>query len=78
MPPISGMQASAAAMLEGSPVDFGPASDGGGGASSGITYLHRMEGRFVNSERVRELAPNAFASQRFSFFEAAKTNTVSP
>ena len=59
---MSGIQASAAAMFEGSPVDFGPESDGGGGgASSGITYLHRMKACFVNSERVRELAPNAFA-----------------
>ena len=52
---MSGIQASAAAILEGSPVDFGPASDGGGGGgSSGMIYLHRMEARFVNSECFRE------------------------
>src|SRR5437667_12103305 len=48
MPPTSGMQASAAAMLEGSPVDFGESEGGGGGGSSGIIYLHTMEGCFVN------------------------------
>src|SRR5438309_8689259 len=48
MPPTSGMQASAAAMLEGSPVDFGESEGGGGGDSSGIIYLQRMEGCFVN------------------------------
>jgi hypothetical protein len=37
MPPISGMQASAAAMLDGRPVDFGASeTGGGGGGSSGI------------------------------------------
>jgi hypothetical protein len=48
MPPISGMQAIAAATLEGKPVesDFGagsgPALGGGGGgdSSSGMTYIH--------------------------------------
>ena len=73
MPPIKGMQASAAAMFEGSPVDFGPASDGGGGGdSSGMIYLHRMEARFVNSERVCELAPNAFASSTVFLFRSGK------
>jgi hypothetical protein len=51
MPPISGMQAIAAATFEGRPVDvdFGPGSgpgtggDGGGmGCSSGMTYIHKM------------------------------------
>src|SRR6266566_4980235 len=44
MPPISGMQAIAAATLEGKPVesDFGAGSGPalGGGSSSGMTYIH--------------------------------------
>src|SRR5436190_15500075 len=52
IPPISGMQASAAATFEGKPVDvdFGPSSgpgpDAGGGgigSCSGIIYIHRMQ-----------------------------------
>src|SRR6266481_6905152 len=52
IPPISGMQASAAATLEGKPVDvdFGPSSgpglgEGGGGIGSwsGMIYIHRMQ-----------------------------------
>src|SRR5262249_7048510 len=52
MPPITGIQASAAATFEGKPVDvdFGPSSgpgaDGGGGGIgswSGMTYIHRMQ-----------------------------------
>ena len=55
MPPIKGIQASAAAILEGSPVDFGESeAGGGGGGSSGIIYLHRMKACFVNSEWLRE------------------------
>ena len=50
MPPISGMQAIAAATFEGKPVavEFGPGSGpglgggGGGGCSSGTTYIHKM------------------------------------
>jgi hypothetical protein len=51
MPPISGMQAMAAATFEGKPVDvdFGPGSGpatggagGGIGASSGMPYIHKM------------------------------------
>ena len=51
MPPISGMQAIAAATFEGKPVDVdfgpgsGPATGGGGagvGSSSGMTYIHKM------------------------------------
>ena len=51
MPPISGMQAIAAATFEGKPVDVdfgpgsGPATRGGGagvGSSSGMTYIHKM------------------------------------
>src|SRR6266436_842197 len=50
MPPISGMQAIAAATFEGNPVDmdFGPGSgpgvgEGGGGVGSwsGMTYIHK-------------------------------------
>src|SRR5712671_1313478 len=52
IPPINGMQASAAATLEGKPVDvdFGPSSgpgpDAGGGgigSCSGMIYIHRMQ-----------------------------------
>ena len=52
IPPIKGMQASAAATFEGKPVDvdFGPSSglgpDAGGGvigSSSGKIYIHRMQ-----------------------------------
>src|SRR6266567_3568463 len=51
IPPISGMQAMAAATFEGKPVDVdfgpgsGPAVGGGGGgvgSSSGMTYIHKM------------------------------------
>src|SRR5207247_10967587 len=50
IPPISGMQAIAAATFEGNPVDVdfgpgsGPAVGGGGGgvgSSSGMTYIHK-------------------------------------
>jgi hypothetical protein len=50
MPPISGMQAIAAATFEGKPVDVdfgpgsGPALDGGAGGIgswSGMTYIHK-------------------------------------
>ena len=55
MPPIKGIQASAAAILEGSPVDFGESEAGGGGGGSlGIIYLHRMKACFVNSECLHE------------------------
>src|SRR6266550_8699449 len=52
IPPINGMQATAAATFEGKPVDvdFGPSSgpepdaDGGGiGSCSGMIYIHRMQ-----------------------------------
>src|SRR6266851_1152676 len=52
MPPTSGMQAIAAAMFEGKPVevDFGPSSgpgvgggDGGIGSWSGMIYIHKMK-----------------------------------
>src|SRR6188472_4597481 len=52
IPPIKGMQASAAATFEGKPVDvdFGPSSgpgpDAGGGgigSCSGMIYIHRMQ-----------------------------------
>ena len=51
IPPINGMQASAAATFEGKPVDvdFGPSSGpgpGGGGevgSGSGMIYIHRMQ-----------------------------------
>ena len=51
MPPISGIQAIAAATFEGKPVDvdFGPGSGpelgggaGGIGSWSGMTYIHKM------------------------------------
>ena len=70
-PPTRGIQASAAAMLEGSPVDFGESeAGGGGGGSSAMVYIHRMEARLVNSERIRE--------QMVFLFPAIKTNTVWP
>jgi len=52
MPPISGIQASAAATFDGKPVDvdFGPSSGagpegagGGVGSGSGMIYVHRMQ-----------------------------------
>ena len=52
MPPISGMQAMAAATLEGKPVDVdfavvpGSGPGGGGdwvGTSSGMIYIHKLE-----------------------------------
>jgi hypothetical protein len=70
---MSGMQARAAAILAGKPVvvDFvgsaGSVKGGGGGGGgvgstgSGMFYLHRIGGRFVNSESLRELAPNPVA-----------------
>ena len=46
MPPISGIQAIAAATFEGNPVDVLADADAGGGgggvgSSSGITYIHK-------------------------------------
>ena len=64
MPPISGIQAIAAATFEGNPVDvdFGPGSgpgvgEGGGGIGSwsGMTYIHKMAVGLS-----RNLAPRCF------------------
>ncbi len=75
MPPISGMQAIAAATLEGKPVesDFGAGSGpalggGGGGSSSGMTYIH---------ETTNVLSSNlATRCSSFRFHSGVKANIV--
>jgi prepilin-type N-terminal cleavage/methylation domain-containing protein len=75
MPPISGMQAIAAATLEGKPVesDFGAGSGpalggGGGGSSSGMTYIH---------ESTNVLSSNlATRCSSFRFHSGVKANIV--
>ena len=61
IPPTSGMQAIAAAMFGGRSNDdgsaLGGASGGGGGwegaTGSGMTYIHKLGGGFVNPESFR-------------------------
>src|SRR6266496_5799082 len=71
MPPISGMQAIAAATLEGKPVesDFGAGSGPGlGGSSSGMTYIH---------ETTNVLSRNlATRCSSFRFHSGVKANIV--
>src|SRR6266478_3096688 len=75
MPPISGMQAIAAATLEGKPVesDFGAGSGparggGGGGSASGMTYIH---------ETTNVLSSNlATRCSSFRFHSGVKANIV--
>src|SRR6266478_1140068 len=76
MPPISGMQAIAAATFEGKPVDvdFGPGSGpglgggaGGIGSSSGITYIHKMP---------VALSSNLTLHAPFRFHSGVKANIV--
>src|SRR5215471_10855701 len=76
MPPINGMQASAAATFEGNPValDFGPSSgpgagggEGGVGSWSGMTYLHRME---------NALSSNLAFAALFSFRSPPRRNII--
>src|SRR6266436_4751135 len=76
MPPISGMQAIAAATFEGKPVDVdfgpdsGPALGGGGGGLdswSGMTYIHKM---------AVDLSSN-LAARCFFFAFASDRSTIS-
>src|SRR5438270_8100563 len=76
MPPISGMQAIAAATFEGKPVDvdFGPGSGpglgggaGGIGSSSGMPYIHKT---------TNVLSSNLAAHARFRFHSGVKRNIV--
>src|SRR4029077_6375469 len=77
MPPISGIQAIAAATFDGKPVDvdFGPGSgsglggdDGGIGSWSGMTYIHK---------RANVLSSNLAARcSSFCFHSGAKANIV--
>src|SRR6266446_9524327 len=76
IPPISGMQAMAAATFEGKPVDVdfgpgsGPALGGGGGevgSSSGMTYIHKI---------AVGLSSNLAARCFFCFHSLANTNIV--
>src|SRR3954453_18696398 len=73
IPPINGMQASAAATFEGKPVDvdFGPSSgpgpDAGGGgigSCSGIIYIHRMQNPLSSNLAVAGLFRFPFAPNR--------------
>ena len=74
MPPMSGIDASAAATLEGSPVDVGAPGLGGGGetdgsAGSAMAYIHKLVCEFVKLT----LAPGRC---NFRFHESRKLNTV--
>lgn len=77
MPPISGMQAIAAATFEGKPVDVdvgpgsGPATgggDGGVGASSGMTYIHKMTDLLSSNSATGRIRPQANLRRDCSFF----------
>src|SRR6266481_8222320 len=77
MPPISGMQAIAAATFEGKPVDvdFGPCSGpglgggaGGIGSWSGMTYIHKT---------TNVLSSNLALHAPFRFHSGVKANIVS-
>src|SRR5437899_12349467 len=73
MPPTSGMQAIAAATLEGKPVesDFGAGSGpalGGGGSSSGMSYIHETT-NILSSDR-------ATRCSSFRFHSGVKANIV--
>ncbi len=63
MPPISGMQAIAAATLEGKPVesDFGAGSGPalGGGSSSGMTYIHETTNVLSSNSATGRIRPQA-------------------
>ena len=91
MPPISGMQAIAAATFEGKPVDVdfgpgtGPAIDGGGirssgggmGASSGTTYIHKMADTLSsNSARRPIVRRTRCATLLFRFHSLGGTDIV--
>jgi hypothetical protein len=71
IPPISGMQASAAATFEGKPVDvdFGPSSGpglGGGGIGSwsGMFYIHRMRNGLSSNLAFQALFRFRFSPKR--------------
>jgi hypothetical protein len=73
IPPINGMQASAAATFEGKPVDvdFGPSSgpgpDAGGGvigSCSGMIYIHRMQNALSSNLAFEALFPFRFVPKR--------------
>lgn len=66
IPPISGMQASAAAIFEGSPVDLGEseAGGGGGGGASDIKLVTQNRMVFVN--------PKALINRWFCFSNEQK------
>ena len=71
MPPISGIQASAAARFEGKPVDadFGPTSGvdaggGGVGSGSGMIYIHRMQNLLSSNLTFPPLFRFRFALER--------------
>jgi hypothetical protein len=73
IPPINGMQASAAATFEGKPVDVdigpcsGPGPDAGGGgigSCSGMIYIHRMQNPLSSNLAFAALFPFRFAPKR--------------
>src|SRR5213594_5257382 len=88
MPPISGIQAIAAATFEGSPVDvdFGPGSGpgaGGGGCAigswSGMTYIHKMKNPLSSNSATGRIRPQANLRRDapfFCFHSLANTNIV--
>src|ERR1700741_2117134 len=74
MPPISGMQAIAAATFEGNPVDvdFGPGSGpalggGGAGCSSAMTYIHKMAAALFSNFATGQIRPQANLRRAASF-----------
>ena len=85
MPPISGMQAIAAATFEGRPVDvdFGPGSgpgtggDGGGmGCSSGMTYIHKMTVALSSNSATGRIRPQANLRHHAAFFAFARDGST--
>ena len=77
MPPISGMQAIAAATFEGRPVDAdfgpgsGPATGGGGGGVgswSGMTYIHKMGVGLSSNSATGRIRPQANLRRDAPFF----------
>ena len=85
MPPISGIQAMAAATLEGNPVDvdFGPGSgpgvdEGGGGIGSwsGMTYIHKIAVALSSNSATGRIRPQANLRHHAAFFAFARDGST--
>ena len=85
MPPISGIQAIAAATFEGKPVDvdFGPGSGpelgggaGGIGSWSGMTYIHKMADALSSNSATGRIRPHSNLRHHAAFFAFARDGSA--